>query len=198
LIENKLVVCIDLDDTLYPFVSTILKKYNKKYQDDLSVRYITDYNIRKFIKPECINIFQEFANKKLFKKIIIFQEVIDALTEINDKYELYFLTAGHPKTTRYRDKLLSRYLPWYSSGQLISCRNKWLVKTDVLVDDCVDNVNNIDGVGILIRQPWNMNSGYCKELTCEKFNKSVVDIIDGLTNNLTDNARVIEKPSTQK
>jgi hypothetical protein len=62
----------------------------------------------------------------------------------------------------------------------------------------VDNVNNIDGVGILIRQPWNMNSGYCKELTCEKFNKSVVDIIDGLTNNLTDNARVIEKPSTQK
>jgi hypothetical protein len=52
----------------------------------------------------------------------------------------------------------------------------------------VDNVNNIDGVGILIRQPWNMNSGYCKELTCEKFDKSVVDIIDGLTNNLHNSA----------
>ena len=185
--QKKLRVCCDLDDTIYGFIPAILQRYNKKYNDDLSIRCITDYEIRKFLKPECEHLFQEFANKKLFKKIVMSQEVINTLTEMNEKYELYFLTAGHPKTTRYRDKLLSRYLPWYSSGQLISCRNKWLVKFDVLVDDCVANINNIDGVGILIKQPWNTLSGYSKALTCEKFDKTVIETIEKNINRKVNN-----------
>jgi 5'(3')-deoxyribonucleotidase len=157
--RKKYIVLVDLDDTIYPFIPKILERYNEKYSDNLTISDITNYRIKKFIKPECENIFKEFANKKLFNDITLTSDVKDTLSILNEKYNIFFTTAGHPKTTKHRDKLLSRNLPWYSTGQLISIKYKDLIWSDFLIDDCLDNFTEYSMYkGILKSQPWNINN----------------------------------------
>lgn len=154
---SKQIVGVDIDETINNQISAILVKYNKKYNDNLTINDITDYNIQKFLKPTCKNIFKEFCSKKFLKKLKMTQETIKALTELNDKYTLYFVTSAHPKTLEVRDKWLSKYLPWYSSKQLIVCRRKSLLQLDWLVDDCFDNLIHGTYSKILITKKWNEN-----------------------------------------
>lgn len=156
---GKLKVGVDLDDTLYFFIAPLLERYNFAYNDNVKFEDITDYHIHNFLSPHCENIFREFADKEFFNQIYIEKEVIDELTKLNDKYQLYFVTAGAAITIRDRDKLLSRNLNWYKTEQLIVCRDKHLLKFDYLIDDYQGNLSGMnDYTGILIDKPWNQNN----------------------------------------
>ena len=154
---SKITIGIDIDETINSQITEILKLYNKKYKDNLSIDNITDYNIHKFVKPECKNIFKEFCNDKFFKSLIMTQETIEALTELNNNYKIYFVTSAHPKTLKVRDKWLSKYLSWYTTKQLIVCRKKSLLNLNYLVDDCYDNLIHGTYRKILITKKWNEN-----------------------------------------
>ena len=175
-IRNKPIVGVDLDDTIYKFVEPLLKKYNIVYHDNIKFEDITNYHIHNFLRPECKNIFKDFANKAFFEDIVIDDDVKKELKKINEKYQLYFVTAGAPITIRDRDKILSRNLDWYSSSQLIACKDKHLLKLDYLIDDCQHNLEGLnDYVGILIDKPWNR--------MCDRFIRSqsfisIADIIE--------------------
>lgn len=158
--NKDIIVGVDLDDTVYPFVAPLLEKYNKAYQDNLTTEDITNYKISQFLKPECHNIFKEFANKEFFKCITFDPKVVKALTELNEEYTLYFVTAGAPITVRDRDKMLARNLDWYTSSQLVICRDKSLLKLDYLIDDCYANCYKGDYMGIMVKQPWNIKTPY--------------------------------------
>lgn len=154
---NKISIGIDIDETINCQISEILKKYNKKYDDNLIIDNITDYNIHKFLKPECKNIFKEFCTNKLLKNLIMTQDTISALTELNNKYKIYFVTSAHPKTLKTRDKWLSKNLNWYTTKQLIVCRKKSLLNLTFLIDDCFDNLIHGAYSKILVTKPWNKN-----------------------------------------
>lgn len=177
IIENKknnkeIIVGVDLDDTLYSFVEPLLNKYNVAYNDNLKLSDITDYKLSNFLKPDCKNIFKEFADKELFNNIKIEQYVIDELTKLNEEFTLYFVTAGAPITVRDRDKMLSRNIDWYTSSQLIICRNKELLKLDYLIDDCLGNVAKGSYKGILLTKPWNLYSNYPNTYRINGFNEA--------------------------
>ena len=53
-----MIVAVDIDDVIISLVPTWLHLYNKDYKDNLSKNDITDWQIDKFVKPECgINIY---------------------------------------------------------------------------------------------------------------------------------------------
>lgn len=132
--------------------------YNKKYNDNLKLEDIKEYTIHKFLKPECKNVFEEFATDELFESIEIEQDVIDTLTKLNENHTLVFPTAGHPYTMRARDILLNKHLPFYKTKQLIMTHYKKLLKLDVLIDDCLDNFIDFNGVKLLVNKPWNRDN----------------------------------------
>ena len=170
--RKKYIVLVDLDDTIYPFIPKILERYNEKYSDNLNISNITDYKIKNFIKPECENIFKEFANKSLFDNITLTSDVKDTLSILNNKYNIFFTTSGHPKTTKHRDKLLSRNLPWYSSSQIISIKYKDFIYADYLIDDCLDNFTEYSMYrGILKTQPWNLSNPSSNEIRINNFSE---------------------------
>lgn len=176
---SKLTIGIDIDETINNQISEILKLYNKKYDDNLIINDITDYSIHKFLKPECNNVFKEFCTNKLLKSLIMAQDTINALTELNSKYKVYFVTSAHPKTLKVRDKWLSKYLSWYTTKQLIVCRKKSLLNLTVLVDDCFENLIHGTYSKILVTKPWNKN------IDTDKFAISRV-------NNISDVPKLIE------
>lgn len=170
-IRNKPIVGVDIDDTITDFVEPLLERYNNVYHDNVKFTDITDYYIKQFLKPECTNIFKEFANKQFFADTVIKEYIKNELRKLNDKYDLYFVTAGAPITIRDRDKMLSRNLDWYTSSQLIVCRDKGMLKLDYLIDDNVTNCEVGDYDGILITRPWNLYSNYNIALRVNGFNE---------------------------
>lgn len=148
---------IDMDETLNDMIAQLIPLYNEKYCDNIRFEQITDYNIYKFLKPECTDIFQEFVDDKFMSNLNIFPGAVDSLSRIAKRHEVYFVTAGDPYTMKARDDWLKRKLHFYSTDMLIVCKHKHLIKYDVLVDDCAQNVIGGNALGILFDKPWNAN-----------------------------------------
>lgn len=150
---------IDIDDTITTnFTQTLLDLYNKKYNDNLSLSDITDYDLQRFLKPECEDVFAEFIDEAFIMSLNIPSSTIDALTKLNAEHEIFFITAAFPNSIEWRDKLLKTYLPWYNVNQLIMCRAKYLLDIDFLIDDNPNNFADAKYQGIIIDKPWNQQA----------------------------------------
>ncbi|MEG1620618.1 MAG: hypothetical protein RR322_01780 [Oscillospiraceae bacterium] len=154
------IIATDLDECVFDnFVAKLLELYNAKYNDNLVFSNITDYNINKFLKPECKNIFQEFADDSFIHSLSISQGTIEFLKWANEYGELVFITAGHPNTIKSRHSVLAKNLDFYNSKYLWRGENKKLLKCDYLIDDCIDNLKGNFANTICINRPWN-KTGY--------------------------------------
>lgn len=153
--KKKFTVAVDLDDTVWDFVSPLLERYNKAYNDNVRKEQITDWNIHSFLKPECKSIFAEFGDDDFYSKLRIKPSTKRRLKFINRHANLYFVTACHSATMLNRSKALARELPWFDDSQLVKLGDKQKFKCNYLVDDCIDNCINIDGFALVVTQPWN-------------------------------------------
>lgn len=141
MLVNKGIFAVDIDETLNNLVAALLVEYNKKYNDNVKFEDITEYNIQQFLKPECEDIFTEFANETLFEKLKPKDNSYIVLNVLKDYYDIFFLTAGHPITMQYRDKWLNKYYgSFYKSRKLVMCRDKYLFNCDILIDDYQENL----------------------------------------------------------
>lgn len=155
--DKKRIFC-DIDNTIFPLLETILPVYNEKYGDNLQFEQITDYDTNMFIKSSCTNFFKEFMVEDIWKTAKPYENSVEILTQLNEQHEIYFVTAGHPNTAKFRDDWLEKYFSsFYSSSQLIICRYKQLLIGDLLIDDYYANINGGSYRGLLYEQPWNKN-----------------------------------------
>lgn len=149
-------IMVDIDETLNDLIETILPIYNTKYQDNVTINDITEYNIHKFLKPECSDIFKEFMTDSLIENLQVNRGAVEALTELSKDNDIYFLTSAHPKSVLPKHKWLQKHFPFYHSDRLIICHDKGMVKGDIIIDDCVDYLKNSSClIKILFRKPWN-------------------------------------------
>lgn len=146
---------MDLDDVVWDFVGNLLQRYNLKYRDNLTKDDIKDWDISKFISPECKNIFKEFVNEDFFCDLRVHSKIKTSLELINEYADLYFVTAGHSKSIYERSVALKRDLKWFKDSQLVKLSDKSRFLCDYLVDNNWDNCLNSNGKAYLIDQPWN-------------------------------------------
>lgn len=149
-------ILVDIDETLNNLIETILPLYNAKYQDNVKIGDITEYDIHKFLKPECQDIFKEFISDELIENLQVSEGAVEALTAISQYDDIYFLTAAHPKSVLSKHRWLKRHFPFYHSDKLITCRDKKLIAGDIIIDDCPHFLQNSPcPVEIVFKKPWN-------------------------------------------
>lgn len=153
--KKKFTVAVDLDDTVWDFVSPLLERYNETYNDNVRKEQITDWNIHSFLKPECKSIFAEFGDDDFYSKLRIKPSTKRRLKFINRHANLYFVTACHSATMLNRSKALARELPWFDDSQLVKLNTKQKFRCSYLIDDYIDNCMYSDGESYLVAQPWN-------------------------------------------
>ena len=174
--NKKPIVAIDLDDVCWEFVIPLLDKYNLRYDDWVSYGDIVDWDIHKFLKPECENIFEEFCTEGFFEELFIPASVSGWLSALNVIADIKFVSACASETVPWRAALLRRELDFYTDNMLVKLKDKELIKADYLVDDNADNCKNFDGRTFLISRPWN---GYEGCSTDEALSKIVMEILRG-------------------
>ena len=159
--SKRVVVGIDMDDVLYEFVIPLLNKYNLRYDDWVSYGDITDWNIHQFLKPECKDIFSEFATEGFFEELFIPASTVGWLSALNEISDIKFVTAGSSKTIPWREALLKRELDFFEDNMLVKLSDKWLLDVDYFVDDnpktCEMMLLNPHVRVYQIARPWNDN-----------------------------------------
>ncbi len=146
----------DMDNVLNNMTKEILHLYNKKYTDSITMQQIVEYDMRPLLKPECVNPWEEFVTDSFYENLDVVPNAVDVLTEIMKMGHInYFATAGHPYTMRARDMWLERNFPFYKTGNLISIREKQLLRVDFMIDDYEGNLINGMYYGLLMNQNWN-------------------------------------------
>lgn len=155
-----MVICFDVDGVLNDLVEKTLVVFNRRYNRTLTVDDITTYNF-----AECLP--QEDAKKivELFKEKTIWdslsptagsQKTIKSLLKAG--HQIYFATATDPVNFAWKVEWLNKNYPVIPTENIIRIADKSLLKCDVLVDDCLDNLTGILCDRICIDHPWNRSS----------------------------------------
>ena len=154
-IDKKLTIFCDIDGVVNDLIEKLLEKYNIKYNDNITKDDITEYRIQPFLKEECSNIFVEFMTDNLIERTSVLDGAVDVITKLMERHNFYFLSATYPQNIKSKNDWLKANFPLYKESMLITCSNKKLLHGDILIDDCIDNLNSNIKLNILFDQPWN-------------------------------------------
>jgi 5'-nucleotidase len=148
----------DIDDVLLPLVPAWLKKYNRKYKDNLKVEQILDWNIDRFVKGECGSKIYEFIeNPKIYNKIKPMPyalEGIDAFRELG--FEIIYCTHSTVGAAGRKFIWLKDNGFWKEGDHYVETKSKHIIRADVLIDDNFSHIEKFQGrMPLLFDMPWN-------------------------------------------
>lgn len=178
---NKEILAFDIDNTIAQFVEPILELYNQKYNDNIKFEDIVNYDFSYMLKPECSDIFAEFATKEFFDQLKPYDGVFNTIEKLESKYNIIFATAAYPQTHTFRDEWFKRWYKNYKSSQFYSMPCKQLLNGNIwgLCDDGMHNLVGGNYRGFIISQPWNIgyNNRFLRRNNIIRID-SVNDLID--------------------
>lgn len=146
-----------------------LDLYNADYDDDLDYSEITDWDMAKFVKPECGRKIYEYLTRPDFYELVVPMDYsllsMDMLREMG--HRIIFVSAGFfPAKVEWLHNygFLKEYPyndgRWQTAADIIIAYDKNLINGDILIDDRTDNVLAFDGQSILFNQPWNLKDKF--------------------------------------
>ena len=103
-------------------------------------------------------------------------------TLIADGHEVYLATSTDYENFSWKVEWIEKYFPFISKNNVICIHNKELLKCDIMIDDCLDNLINNTCKRIVIDHPWNQD-----EIKEQKYDiyraynfKDVIEIIQNM------------------
>lgn len=164
-------ILIDIDGVIFNTQETLLKWLNSFHLLNYTIEDITSYDWfdKTFIDPWEPMEFEEFWND-----IAVNQQAIDYILKWkHEGHNIKFVTATyyHHALPYKIYKLLDYFKGEFNDKDVIICHDKEMIKGNILIDDCYDNINkfamNFGYYGILYKQPWNFKQFIDKESNCK-------------------------------
>lgn len=153
---NRKSIGIDLDSTLNTLDKEWMALYNEDYNDNIQKEDMYDWDVEKYIKPECgEKIYDYLFTPKFFLNLGV-QEHSQKVTKfLSRHYDLYIVTAYHWKVCEDKARWIIKNFPHIDSKNIIFCNNKGLIGTDYLIDDGGHNIEAFKGTGLIYDARWN-------------------------------------------
>jgi len=154
----KSIVAIDVDGTVAALDIEWIRRYNRDYNDNMTVEQWTEWDIHKLIKPECgLKIYEYIEDPTIYDDVlpIPFSQV--AVGEIKKISRVIFVTNSTVGASGAKYNWLKRYGFLNDLKDYVECKDKSLIRASHLIDDRVENLEDFSGIGLLYQQPWNKN-----------------------------------------
>lgn len=179
-----MIIIVDIDNVLNNLAEKTIELYNALSDKNIQMSDITTYNF-----SECLP--QEDANgiTELFKK----QGLWSSLTPLSDSqwglkalvnmgHKIYLATATHPENFAWKVEWIAKYYPFIEDKDIIRIINKSLLKCDIMIDDCLDNLTSSICDRICFDYPWNrdVSKDFAYDIMRAYNWKDIVDIIDNM------------------
>ena len=172
--SKKVVVCCDIDDTLWDLLFYWIK-YNNYLHNCGDYRYqLLDENLNVYTSWALTHKFNNEKSKQLFFNLLSKAEFwstvqttsdrIKTLKKLNNdnRIKLYIVTAmkvnNYVKLQRFKE-----LFPFIDDDQIIVCYDKWLLHSDIWIDDKAETLEKCKQYGTVIKinKPHNKNVTNC-------------------------------------
>lgn len=163
-----MIIGVDVDSVLNDLVDQFLRVYNKESNHGLQSEDIDRYYFDQLILPEYRDkIPHYFSCDDVWDNVQPMEGSHKALKSfIDNGHRVLYVTATSPANMPVKERWLRQAYPFIDTfANLIMVQNKQLVKMDILIDDCAENlIDKIDDYGnnmsadymkICYTQPWN-------------------------------------------
>lgn len=164
---------IDIDNVIVNTTETVIDYINERLPVNLKIEDITTYSIEAALPVNYRWIVnQAFKDKEMWKQIKLITGCIEQIRIlINQGHEVFFVTSSLPENLKKKINHLVRNLGGdlknYVETHTINIRQKQLLKLDVLIDDCLENLyGEREYYSICFEYPWN---SFFKKISIEKF-----------------------------
>jgi 5'-nucleotidase len=126
----------------------------------------TDINMNDLIG---ITELEAFPNCKIhvhesgfFRTAPVMDGSQEAVKYLNNKYELYIVSAGmeFPNGLREKYDWLGEHFPFITWEQIVLCGSKRVISGDIMIDDYAKNLTHFPGEKLMFTQPHNQLTEY--------------------------------------
>lgn len=173
MMEEKLKIGIDIDEVVVEFFKKYLELFNEKFEKNIDFDSWTKYNIWDFTdisREDALGLVNEFQESGGLDDLELVEGVKEALMELNQKYEIYFITSRpqsiKEKTENFLKNLFSEFNfelhfsggVWNDSKSKVTICNELGIK--IMVEDNADYALGCAEKGVkvfLLDKPWNQN-----------------------------------------
>ena len=151
-------IALDCDNVICNTAESVLQQHYADTGEKLTLDDITSYYIENYVSDDYKDDFHLiFLKKEMWKRVKVLPHCVEVVKRLHDGgEEIYFVTSTEPQNVAKKARFLQRTFPFLDiRKRLITTHCKQMIKCDLIIDDCVDNVVNADYVSILMDYPWN-------------------------------------------
>ena len=179
-----MIIMCDIDGVLNNLAERTIEVYNSRNGKNIQVSDITSYSFFDCLSHEdaqgIVSLFKEKSLWDSLKPLPGSQNTIKQL--IKKGHQIYLATATDPVNFEWKIEWLKQYFPFIPSDNVIRIMDKSLLKCDVLIDDCLDNLTSTFCERIIIDYPWNQSKtkDYAYDIKRAYSWDDIVDIINDI------------------
>jgi 5'-nucleotidase len=162
-----MIIGIDVDSVVADLHSVWISRYNKDYNDNLSLdgTEITDWDTSKFVKKECgTKIYDYLKDPTLYDEIKPVEDSLHIIEQLKEDFNprIIYITTTPIETPGVKFNWLVKYgfLKKDELHNYYECRDKSLIACNILLDDKYENARDAYRDGILFTRPWNKKYDY--------------------------------------
>ena len=151
-------IALDVDNTIVNTTSCVLAQHYIDTGEKLTLDDIKSYYIENYVGDDYKDDFHLiFYKKEMWKRTKVIPNCVEVIKRLhNQGHKIYFVTSTEAKNVAKKESFLKRTFPFLDIRKcLITTHCKQMIKCDLLIDDCIDNVVGADYTSILMDYPWN-------------------------------------------
>jgi 5'(3')-deoxyribonucleotidase len=158
-----MIIAFDVDDVIADLVPVWLARYNVDYDDHLIANDITQWDIFRFVKPECGKKIYEYLTADLYNDVLPLPGSLEAVQHARKVGKVIFVTSCVCLHAGRKFTWLNDHGFEVTQDCYVECSDKSLIAADILIDDRPENLETFKGTfKYLIDKPWNhvINGGW--------------------------------------
>ena len=156
--HKKFSIAIDVDGIVNNLIPRAIAVYNERYNASLVLDDFNKYKIEECLPPEEAQRFIDiFKEEEFWGSLTPLKDSIWGVKQfVESGYDVYFATATHYSNFAWKVEWLKHFFGMVPEKKIICVHNKELLKVDVLIDDCIDNLlSDVWFERVTLDYPWN-------------------------------------------
>ena len=152
-------ICVDMDEVIADAVAENLKRYNREFNEALTVEDLQGRVIWDAIHPSRHAALEGFlCSEDFFAVLQVMPEAVRVLQALQTKYEIFIATAAMEVPTSFVAKYdwLAKHFPFISPSHVVFCGDKSILRADFLIDDNPRQLRRFTGQGVLFHSHHNV------------------------------------------
>ncbi len=157
-------IIIDMDEVIADPMGAMIEWYKREHGGDVDYRKMLAGSwIKGFPDEDQPMIWERLRGPGFFRHLPVMKDSVDVLRELNNRYEVFIVSAATEFPNSLKDKLewLEDHFSFLTWKQVALCGSKDLIFGDYMIDDHLKNLRGFKGKPYLFTAAHNLEvTGY--------------------------------------